>query len=55
MKRRYSKEQIIKIFCARQGMILGNAPPFDEILHAIGELEARLNALGKTPQTKPYE
>ena len=28
-------------------MILGNAPPFDEILHAIGELEARLNAPGQ--------
>jgi len=33
-------------YTAMQGMILGNAPPFNELLDAIGKLEARLNALG---------
>ena len=36
-------------YTAMQGMILGDAPPFDELLNAIGEFEARLNAsAGKT-------
>ena len=30
---------------AMQGMILGESPPFEEILQAIADLEARLNAL----------
>lgn len=32
-------------YTAMQGMILGDAPPFDELLDAIGEFEARLNAI----------
>jgi len=33
-------------YTAMQGMILGDAPLFNEILDAIGEFEARLNSIG---------
>ncbi len=33
-------------YTAMQGMILGNSPPFDDLLDAIGKFEARLNAIG---------
>ena len=37
---------LVTDYTAMQGMILGDVPPFDELLDAIGELEARLNASG---------
>ncbi len=34
-------------YAAMQGMILGESPPFEDILQTITDLEARLNALSE--------